>query len=46
MGSIDFVGSRINELNGGGTVFTYEDQEDLDFRQALVDSFLQIVKPA
>lgn len=46
VGSIDFVGSRINEVNGGGTVFTYEDHEDLDFRQALVDSFLQIVKRA
>lgn len=45
MGSIDFVGPRINEINGGGTVFTYRENNAmvLDFRQPLVDSFLQIL---
>lgn len=46
VGSVDFVGSRINEINGGGTVFTYEDDPDLDFRQVLADSFVQLVAGA
>lgn len=43
VGSVDFVGSRINEINGGGTVFTYEDQPDLDFRQDLAQFFVSMV---
>lgn len=43
VGSVDFVGSRINEINGGGTVFTYEDAQELDFRQVLADFFVNLV---
>jgi hypothetical protein len=45
VGSIDFIGSLINEINGGGTVFTYIEGRELvlDFRQALVDSFINLL---
>ncbi len=45
VGSIDFIGPMINEINGCGTVFTYFQEKDLllDFRKPMVDSFLQIL---
>ncbi len=45
VGSVDFIGPMINEINGCGTVFTYFQEKDLllDFRKQMVDSFLQIL---
>lgn len=45
VGSIDFIGTLINELNSGGTVFTYFEGRELllDFRQDLVDSFHKLL---
>jgi hypothetical protein len=45
VGSIDFIGSLINEINGGGTVFTYIEDGILvlDFRRALVNSFIELL---
>ncbi len=45
VGSIDFVGTKINELNGGGTVFGYAEggRFIVDFRERLTDSLLTLI---
>lgn len=45
VGSIDFIGETINEINGGGTVFTeYRNwQCILDARPALIRYFVELL---
>ena len=46
VGAIDFIGDKINEINGGGTIFTEYRfwQRMVDARPALVDYLVGLVR--
>ena len=48
VGSIDFIGDTINEINGCGTIFTEYRNWDciVDARPALVSYFVEMVRRA